>query len=1081
MKSARTLDHDNKLLLKWASLSQSLNIGLICVVVLTVLLLSICYWSLGRLFQEEEDKVSFHFTRLLGDIREHEVFLGRIARKSDKTTQKYDYDVVPLQRHLLAKEKGVAVYEGREFSFAMPFLLATKHAMSVDSSGDPFSLGVLLANFYGSFWSVSAYSAPQLLIFDLSGSTRLAVPSIRSAAQRDRLSGSYPMMVERILARLRARPAGEDAQRVHWIRADRYRGSGLEMLGVARVDLPEALWWHDEPNHLIVAASLLDLRRINDFEQLMERQVFDSYSLVSPDGELLFGAPPAAGLSDGLNFTLQGVAVQLRSQGWLAVYRIDYGNFFRHSQWLLAGLLLTPALLLAGWLALRWYTSSVVHPVHRAHRQLVESDTFSRTLIQTAPVALVVLTQDGQQLVTCNHLAARWLGGPAEILGLASNWRLFDAQGRVPGDICIQIGGRYLQVAFAATRYAGTEAVLCVFNDITVHCEAETALANAKRAADAASQAKTLFLASMSHEIRTPLYGVLGTLELLDLTTLNDRQRAYLRTIQSSSATLMQLISDVLDVSKIEAGQMALTQAAFNPLELVQEVLGNFAASAMAKDLQFYACIDTDVPAQLIGDVARIRQVLNNLVNNALKFTDIGRVVLRLKLLSRSDGRALLQWQVADTGIGIAHEQQERLFEAFYQVPGAHHAGGTGLGLSICWHLADMMGGQLRVVSETGLGSSFSLVLELPEDEQPAPACRPGPLKPACVHVRSPVRELADSIGAWLKTWGCRVRSGEAAPAELETCVLLELLPLAAGPVSSPWPGPRVRASMDAPCQPELREDGWHVGLHNLAGIGQALAQALGSEIPAEAPANACARSGRLDLEVLVAEDNPVNQALLREQLEELGCRVSLAGDGRQALQLFDSGRFDLLLSDVNMPNMTGYELTQALRERGETLPIIGVTANALREEGERCRAVGMNSWLVKPITLHTLHELLGEFTRAGVVLPAQARDPGPPAQLDDGLSPQVPERIRALFLETMGKDLEAARQAIRSNDPKGLQQELHRMAGSLAVMRARTLVAMCQGAEEGLLDARLGCSAAEVGEVLAHIEQALESVRKTG
>ncbi|MDF5991705.1 ATP-binding protein [Pseudomonas aeruginosa] len=277
---------------------------------------------------------------------------------------------------------------------------------------------------------------------------------------------------------------------------------------------------------------------------------------------------------------------------------------------------------------------------------------------------------------------------------------------------------------------------------------------------------------------------------MLDLTTLNERQRAYLRTIQSSSATLMQLISDVLDVSKIEAGQMALTLAAFNPLDLVREVLGNFAASAMAKDLQFYACIDTEVPAQLIGDVTRIRQVLNNLVNNALKFTDIGRVVLRVKLLSRNDGRALLQWQVADTGIGIAHEQQERLFEAFYQVSGAHHAGGTGLGLSICWHLAEMMGGHLRMVSETGLGSSFSLVLELPEDEQSGLACRPGLLKSACVHVRSPVRELADSVGAWLKAWGCKVSSGEAAPSELETCVLLELLPMAAGPASSPWPGP---------------------------------------------------------------------------------------------------------------------------------------------------------------------------------------------------------------------------------------------------------------------------------------------------
>ncbi|MCT9627676.1 hypothetical protein NOX73_00015 [Pseudomonas aeruginosa] len=418
------------------------------------------------------------------------------------------------------------------------------------------------------------------------------------------------------------------------MRADRYRGQAPELLGIVRIDLPEALWWRDEPNHLIVAASLFDLRRINDFEQLMERPVFDSYSLVSPEGDLLVGETPAEGLGDGLNFTRHGVAIQLRSQpagGWLAVYRIGYASFFRHAQWLLAGLLLVPALVLGGWLGLRWYARSVVHPAHRAHQQLVESDTFSRTLIQTAPVALVVLSQDGRQLVTCNQLAGQWLGGAAEILALTSRWKLLDAQGQVAGGICVQVGGRYLQAAFAATLYAGTEAVLCVFNDITVHCEAEAALASAKRAADAASQAKTLFLASMSHEIRTPLYGVLGTLELLDLTELNERQRAYLRTIQGASGTLMQLISDVLDVSKIEAGQMALAPVVF-------DLLGSFSASAMAKGLQFYACIDPDVPAQLIGDVARIRQVLANLVSNAVKFTDIGRVVLRLKLLSREDG-----------------------------------------------------------------------------------------------------------------------------------------------------------------------------------------------------------------------------------------------------------------------------------------------------------------------------------------------------------------------------------------------------------------------------------------------------------
>ncbi|MEX5330170.1 response regulator [Pseudomonas paraeruginosa] len=1083
MKSVRILEHDNKLLLKWASVSRSLNIGLLCVAVLTVLLFSICYWSLGRLLQEEEDKVSFHFTRLIGDIREHEAFLVRIARKSDKATQKHDHDVVPLQRRLLAREEGVEVYEGREFSFAMPFLLATRHGVDRNASWGPFSLGVLLANFYGGFWSLSAYPAPQLLIYDLSGSTRLAVPAIHAMAERERLRENQPMMVDRMLARLRETPPGAADHPVHWVRADRYRGQAPELLGIVRIDLPEALWWRDEPNHLIVAASLFDLRRINDFEQLMERPVFDSYSLVSPEGDLLVGETPAEGLGDGLNFTRHGVAIQLRSQpagGWLAVYRIGYASFFRHAQWLLAGLLLVPALVLGGWLGLRWYARSVVHPAHRAHQQLVESDTFSRTLIQTAPVALVVLSQDGRQLVTCNQLAGQWLGGAAEILALTSRWKLLDAQGQVAGGICVQVGGRYLQAAFAATRYAGTEAVLCVFNDITVHCEAEAALASAKRAADAASQAKTLFLASMSHEIRTPLYGVLGTLELLDLTELNERQRAYLRTIQGASGTLMQLISDVLDVSKIEAGQMALAPVVFDPLELTQEVLGSFSASAMAKGLQFYACIDPDVPAQLIGDVARIRQVLANLVSNAVKFTDIGRVVLRLKLLSREDGRAALQWQVADTGIGIAIEQQKRLFEAFYQVPGMPHAGGTGLGLSICWHLAEMMGGTLRVVSEAGLGSSFSLVLDLPETEPEGLARQPERWLQGTVLVRSPVRELADSLSGWLARWGCTVPGGASCPAEPGQTVLLDLLPAPNATVC--WSGPRVCASPTAPSQPELREDGWHVSLHDLAGIGRAVALALGKEIPQAVAPDPALRSRKLELRVLVAEDNPVNQALLREQLEELGCHVSLASDGRQALQLFDHQRFDLLLSDVNMPNMTGYELTQALRERGETLPIIGVTANALREEGERCRAVGMNAWLVKPITLHTLHEQLGAFGARGMSPAADAPASARPDQAcDEGLAPRVPERMRGLFLATMSKDLDAAREALRRGDPEGLRQGLHRMAGSLAVTRARALVALCQRVEEGLVEGTLDCAAGEVAEVLAHLARALEQVRRTG
>ncbi|WP_225617129.1 MULTISPECIES: hybrid sensor histidine kinase/response regulator [unclassified Pseudomonas] len=1078
VKSDRSVEHDNSLLLKWASISQGLNIGLLCVAVLAVSLFGICYWALGRVVEEEKDKVSFHFTRLMGDIREHETFLARIAQKSDDATQKKDQDVVPLQRRLLTRESGLEIYEGREFSFAMPFILATGRELDEGGSWGPFSLGVLLANFYGSFWSISPYPAPQLLVFDLNGDTNLAVPAIDTSATHDGPRDTYPELAARILARLHERPPGSDDLRVHWARADHYRGQARELLGYVGVELPAPLWWQGETRRSIVAASLLDLGRINDFEQLMERPAFASFSLASPNGEILVGTAPPADLVDGLNLSRQGILIQLRSQpesGWTAVYRIDYASFFRQAQWLLAGLLLLlPGFLLAGWLGLRWYARRVVRPVHRAHRQLVESDTFSRTLIQTAPVALVVLSHDGRKLVTCNHLAAQWLGDEADILALTAGWNLFESHGQVPGGICIQVGGRYLQAAFAATRYAGVEAVLCVFNDITVHCEAEEALASAKRAADAASQAKTLFLASMSHEIRTPLYGVLGTLELLGLTDLDSRQRAYLRTIQNSSSTLLQLISDVLDVSKIEAGQMALNPAAFNPAELVEEVLRNYAASAAAKGLQFYACIDAGVPAQLLGDAARIRQILNNLVSNALKFTDIGRVVLRLKLLARENGRANLQWQVADTGAGIAEEQQGRLFEAFYQVPGVHHTSGTGLGLSISWRLAEMMGGSLRVVSEVGLGSSFSLLLELPEGGRQGLAFHPACLRPGPVYVHSPVRELADSVAAWLECWGCNVLGGEPSSDGYGGAVLLELLP-AAEPRA--WSGPRVCATADAPTQPELREDGWYVSLYSLTGIALALALAQGSELPAPARAAANIRSEGLGLHVLVAEDNPINQTLLCEQLEELGCSVSLASDGREALRLFDDRHFDVLLSDVNMPNMNGYELTQALRGRGETLPIIGVTANALREEGERCRAVGMDAWLVKPISLRTLNDLLGELVgKPGLVAPQESSEP---AMAEEPL--QVPERMRSLFLETMGKDLAATREAAGRGDAEALRQGVHRMAGALAVARAQALVMACREVEEGLMEGRLGCTASETAQVLGRIEQALERLREAG
>lgn len=1074
------MEYHNALLRKWATTSQRLSIGFLCMLVLAVSLLGICYWALDRVLQEEKNKVTFHFTRLIGAIGEHEIFLTQIAQESDEAARTKDSDVVPLQRRLLVRRNGMELYEGREFSFAMPFTLATSsHAPTDGSSHEAFSLGVLLTNFYGAFWSTSAVPSPQLLVLDRGGDTSLAVPAIDLSPVGAGLSDAYREQVARVSARLPERLPTLDDVRVRWLRADQDAGPLRELLGYVSVELPEPLWWRDDPGHSVVAVSLLDLSRLNNLEYLLERPIFTSLSLQSPEGELLSGPPPRTGLDNGLSFDGQGLVIRLSSQGdggWVGVYRIGYGNFFRQAQWPLLGLLLSlPGAVLAGWLALRWYSRQVVGPVRKAHRRLMESETFSRTVIQAAPVALVVLGHKGRQLITHNQLAEQWLGGAQDILQLTAGWQLFESQDPPCGELCILVGERYLQVAFAATRYAGEDAVLCVFNDISVHREAEVVLDRAKRTADAASEAKTQFLANMSHEIRTPLYGVLGTLELLGLTDLKDQQRAYLHTIQCSSATLLQLISDILDVSKIEAGQMPLNPAGFSPAELAEEVLSNYAASAAAKRLQFYGCIDARVPAQLLGDVARIRQILNNLISNALKFTDIGRVVLRLKVLGRENGRTSLQWQIADTGIGIPEDQQGRLFEAFFQVAGTHHTSGTGLGLSISWRLAEMMGGSLRVVSEVGLGSSFSLFLELPEVGAQGPAILAPRVRSGQVYVQSPVRELADSVGAWLEGWGCNVLDGEPPRDCTEGMALLELLPVETPP--SDWPGPRVRAVPEATNQPELRNGCWYVSLYSLSGIAHALALAQNGEAPM--PVETSVHPGRLGLRVLVVEDNPVNQALLCEQLAELGCSSSVAGDGLQALQQFDASRFDVLLSDVNMPNMNGYELTRALRERGEDIPIIGVTANAMREEGERCRAVGMNAWLVKPISLQTLHDML-----VGLSAKLPPKEPEAPPVVATGVtvSPlQVPERMRTLFLESMSKDLGTARQAAFENDSEGLRQGVHRMAGALAVVRGGALVTGCREVEEGLLDGRLDCAAEEVTQVLDGIGQALQRLEDTG
>ena len=662
---------------------------------------------------------------------------------------------------------------------------------------------------------------------------------------------------------------------------------------------------------------------------------------------------------------------QLKSSDWQLVYSIDLRSVIQALWPQLLGTLLFCLLSLSlVWLLIRRLEQRFITPTIHRIQALVESELFSRDVIQTAPVALCVIRRVDGLVVLENTLSQQWLGQGGERETLSSIWiqRAFERAEPELTDYFETCDGRHLYLSCTSTRYKSEDVLLCAFSDISARTQIENALQQAREIAEAANEAKTLFLATMSHEIRTPLHGVLGTLELLGRTQLDPRQKDYLHAIEGSSATLLQLICDVLDVSKIEAGQLALELSEFSVVDLAQEVIQGYAAAAQRKGLNLYACYDSRLPDQVMGDVARIRQILNNLLSNAVKFTDSGRVVLRLSLQSREGERANLMWQISDTGKGIPQAAQPFIFEPFYQTGGStHEVVGTGLGLPICLRLSQLMNGSIRMVSEVGLGSSFSLSLPL---EVPRASALPSTLTsllPETIHVLSPVRELAETISGWLRKWGARPQIGHSRPHDGSTpAILLELHPGSLEQQLKPdWAGPVVLAAGDGNHEPQIIDGTWQVNLNNLKAIHQAVSAAQGVQVLTPSLYHKHKELRKLNLNILVAEDNAINQLILSDQLEELGCTVELASNGEEALSIWHQGSFDLLLTDVNMPKLNGYELTRLLRSHGCVAPIIGATANAMLGEEELCLAAGMSHCLVKPFSLQALFKCLVPYERA--------------------------------------------------------------------------------------------------------------------
>ncbi len=1071
-------DYDSSSISKLASGSLHLNAILLSTLLLTLMLMGICYWALDRVVQEERDKMRFHFSRLIGSIHKHEDLLSHIAQQNHRSILRVGLDTIPLQRRLLGRENGMDIYEGREFPFSKPFLLARKESESAreqQDNLDVFPLGVILANIYSSYWSSSSFPPPQLLVLDLQGTRSLALPYTSTARYPNQLTlRNYLPMVKRVSEALKHHLPHQDSPQVRWQQVQSYNGDGRQsLLAYIDVDLPDALWRTSDPNRHIVAVSLFDLEQLNDIEQIFEYPVFDEFELISPSGAVLIDSLDSSrDYVDGWNLTTDGWVFKVRSTdadttGWTALYRLSYQSFFHYARWQFLGAL---ALILGcpvgGWIAIRRYSHHVIKPARQAHQDLIESSAFSRTVIQTAPVALCILRHDSHQVLMHNHLAELWLGDTETITRISHDWDLSLYNGVIGTEVAFTVGSRTLHANFAPVFYHGENAVICVFNDISAHTQVQQALAAAKRSADAANEAKSMFLATISHEIRTPLYGVLGTLELLELTELTQQQRNYLGTIQNSSSVLLQLISDILDISKIEAGQMVLEVDGFNPLEMTEDVVATYAGVAENKGVRLYVGVDVDVPGLVQGDVVRIRQIISNLLSNALKFTDAGRVTVRLRTTKDQAGDVALQWQVTDTGIGISQEQQKRLFEPFYQAHRQEHTtSGAGLGLSICGHLSKMMAGHLQVISETGLGSSFTFTLPAPVLEPTQPLAVSSNLRPDPVYLWAPLRELAQCLAAWIECWGATAIVQDVLPAEAPAgAILLDLSGISS--CEPLWSGVRVCTLAKPDQQPQATPQGWQTSLYHLERIAQTLRLAQHNGVVEAESIPQTTGFSKLGLHILVVEDNPINQALLKEQLEKLGCRVSLASNGREALQHWSPGAFDALLTDVNMPVMNGYELVHELRLRDAGLPIIGVTANALREEGKRCMTMGMNVWLVKPISLRTLYDEL--LNVCGLRESKIAR-----IEMDDSI--QISEKMRELFIRTMREDMQTVQQALLDGDLPAARQQMHRLRGALAVVQAHVLCDACASVEQALAAPSPGAElTAAVATLITRIESAL-------